>query len=296
MSQPLISIVTVNYKQPVTTCELLVSINQLSYKNLEVIVVDNESTEDYTWIFQEYYKNTIVMRNEKNLGFAGANNQGIQNATGEYILLLNNDTILPEGTLESLVEKIEATGAAAISPVIKYFDHPDQIQYAGFTELNKFTGRNKLIQQTVNDLESYETPYFHGAAVLIKKEVIDKVGLMPEGYFLYYEELAWGRSFRKHGYKLAVDPESFILHKESVSTGKASPLKVFYQTRNRLAFMKRYSSSKDWIVFLTYFSSVGFLYNLVKYAVSRKPQHMAALVSGVVSFFRIRNNELKLNF
>jgi len=294
-NQPLVSIITVNYKQPQVTCELLDSISQVGYQHLEVIVVDNETNLDLTGLFKCHYPEVELIRNTENIGFAAANNMGIRRAKGDFIFLLNNDTTLPEGTIELLLDTLSEPSIAAVSPIIKYFDQPNLIQYAGFTEVNKFTGRNSLVRSVTDTEVNVSTAYFHGAAVMLSREAINATGLMPDGYFLYYEELAWSRAFTNKGYTIKVATNCHVLHKESVSTGKQSPLKTYYQTRNRLLFMKKYSSAAQWLVFISYFYAISLGHNLLQFIIQNKPKHLRAFLEGIGSFNHLSNSEIELN-
>ncbi len=275
MYQPSVSIITVNYKQPQVTSELLDSLRKLSYSNLEVIVVDNDQQYDDSPLYRIHYPEVKVINCDENLGFAGGNNVGIKAAKGDYLFLVNNDTEIIDGTIEKLVSVLVDENVGAVSPILRYFDAPKQVQYAGFTEINPITGRNRMINQIAPTLLS-DTPYIHGAAVMIPKTVIDKCGLMPEDYFLYYEELCWSRKIRKAGYQLKVCNEVHVLHKESVTTGKNSPLKTYYQTRNRLVFMNRNTNFLEGILFKSFFILAALPINLTKFALRRQFAHFKA--------------------
>ena len=288
MQYPKVSIITVNYKQEKVTCELLKSIAKLNYPNLEVIAIDNESDVDNCVLYRLHYPNTITLQSETNLGFAGANNLGIKIATGDYLFFLNNDTEVSEGTIESLISVFKRSKVGAVCPVIKYYDKPNSIQYAGFTPIHPITGRNKMIRELPKDktLKTGTTPYFHGAAVMVRREVLKQVGKMSEDYFLYYEELDWSQQFIKADLEIRVDYASFVLHKESISTGKASPLKTYYQTKNRLLFMKRNSALLQWVSFLLFFFFITSPFTLIKMLKGKQWAHIKAFKAGLRQFFK----------
>ncbi|TDK44212.1 glycosyltransferase family 2 protein [Algoriphagus formosus] len=261
MSKPKISIITVNYHQREVTGELLRSIQSCTYPNMEVILVDNEQLGDDTPFYQEILPKVQVINSETNLGFAGANNLGMQKATGDFFFFLNNDTVLGEGVIETLLSGFSIPDTGAVCPVIRYAENPEKIQFAGFTPIHPLTGRNSL-DQMLSDQPWKESYYFHGAAVLIPREVVEQIGEMPEEYFLYYEELDWSQRLRDLGLKIQVGQEVSIMHKESISTGKNSPLKVYYQTRNRILFMRRNANS--FFVFLLFFLLISLPKNWLK--------------------------------
>lgn len=281
MKYPKVSIITVNYKQRGVTCELLNSIAELTYPNLETIIVDNAQESDDSEVFKIHLPEARVINVPENIGFAGGNNVGIDAANGDYVFLLNNDTEVKEGTIEKILEsfsKNERIGA--ISPILRYYDTPEQIQFAGFTEINPLTGRNDLIQEQPENLIA-DTSYFHGAAVMIPMHVIEQCGLMPEEYFLYYEELDWSRIIRRKGYEIKVRTDIEVLHKESVTTGKNSPLKVYYQNRNRIHFMRK-SNRKHWLFFLAFFVLISTPKNLLSHLIKRDLEHFRAFSKAVM--------------
>ncbi len=261
---PLVSIITVNYRQAAVTCALLDSIYSNTYKNVEIIVVDNGSQHDYTHEFQKHTPSVKTLISTENLGFAGGNNLGIKEATGDFLFFVNNDTVFTEGLIENLLARFsEKETIGAVSPKIRYYATPNIIQYAGFTEMGKLTGRNETIGKNETDKGQHDTacatPYAHGAAMMVRKEAIEKAGEMPEQFFLYYEELDWCCRIRQAGFEIWYEPSALIYHKESASVGKLSPLKVYYQNRNRLLFMKRNTQSLPYLsLFLTYFYAITY--------------------------------------
>ncbi len=240
---PLVSIITVNFNRQNDTVELLESLKNISYTNTEIILVDNGSDQPPDLIKNEYPKVTLI-KNETNLGFAAANNIGIRHAKGEFILLVNNDVIVTPNFLEPLVLKlVQNRNTGMVSPKIYYHENKQMIQYAGFTDINSISIRNKGIG--FNELEAgkYDherlTFYAHGAAFLFKSKLIEEVGLMSEIFFLYYEEMDWCKRVRNHGYEIFYIPQSIIYHKDSVTSGSDSPLKTYYLNRGRLIYMLR---------------------------------------------------------
>ncbi|MDX9798163.1 MAG: glycosyltransferase family 2 protein [Bacteroidales bacterium] len=240
-----ISIIIVNFNGLKDTLELLSSIDRfLNHDFVEVIVVDNGSVIDETIRIKSIYPNTKTIRSNQNLGFAGGNNLGIKESVGEYIILLNNDTLLIDNSLMQVPALLEIDGSVGvISPKILFLEPSGYIQYAGYSLMSSITIRNKTIgfmekDNGVHDLR-LETPYSHGAAMILRRNVIEKVGLMPEVFFLYYEEMDWCEQIRAKGIKIMYEPAITIIHKEGMSVGKQSPMKKYYMVRNRLLFAKR---------------------------------------------------------
>ena len=237
-----LSFITVNYNGLQDTCELIDSITFTD--DTEVIVVDNASKRNEASVIQERYPQIKVIKSEQNLGFAGGNNIGIKQAKGKYLFLVNNDAVFKDYNIQALIDRIESSSSIGIvCPKIRFAWGKHPIQFAGYTPLSKITIRNQAIGFGEEDNGQYETahptPYAHGAAMLIKREAIEKVGLMPECFFLYYEELDWSMMFTNAGYEIWYEPACTIYHKESQSTGRNSNLRAYYLTRNRLLFIKR---------------------------------------------------------
>lgn len=272
---PLVSIITVNYNQSKVTCALIESLNKITYPNFEIIVIDNASPDDDPLIIKRLYPNVVFVQNPINYGFAAGNNFGLMRAKGEYVLLLNNDIEVPPDFMEPLVTKLRLNPSiGAVSPRIRFFYDPDVIQYAGYTPINYITMRNFAIGYKQKDkgqfTEDYETAYAHGAAMMVPMEVVKKVGLMSYIFFLYYEEADWCARIKRAGYKIYFVHNSYVLHKESVSTGKLSSLKIYYLNRNRIVFMRRNVNGKLFYGGIAYQLLISIPKNSFKYLLKGK--------------------------
>ena len=257
---------------------------------MEVIVVDNASKEDEASTIAEQYPQVKVIRSEQNIGFAGGNNLGIKEAKGKYILLINNDTFFKEFNIDALIERLESSDKIGIvCPKLRFAWGNNPIQYVGYTPLSSITVRNQAIGFGEEDYGQYNTahptPYAHGAAMLIKREALEIVGLMPECYFLYYEEIDWSMMFARAGYDIWYDPACTVYHKESQTTGQNSPLRIYYITRNRLLLVKR--NYKGFNKYLSYIYLIGIvgLRDIIKYSLTRKAKLKKAVLKGLKDFF-----------
>jgi len=263
-----VSVITINYNGLEDTCALIETIP--FNENLEVIVVDNASNNQEADTIAQRYPQVKVIKSERNLGFAGGNNLGIQAAQGKYLFLVNNDTIFKDFNVQTLIDRMESSPEIGIvCPKIRFAWGNNPIQYAGYTPLSKVTVRNRAIGFGEDDHEQYDTahltPYAHGAAMLIRRDAIDKVGLMPECYFLYYEELDWSMMFTRAGYQIWYEPACTIYHKESQSTGLNSPLRTYYLTRNRLLLVRRNPKEFNRPLAYIYLISIVALRDILKY-------------------------------
>ncbi|RED97083.1 glycosyltransferase family 2 protein [Marinoscillum furvescens] len=284
---PLISIIALNYNQLEVTMEFLDSCKNLTYPNYEIILVDNNSREDPTPIISQKYPEVKLIVTKKNLGFTGGNNVGIAAARGAYYFIVNNDTEVTPNLLEQLLAPFEQDPKIGmVSPKIRYFSEPDLIQYAGFKEINPITGRNSTIGQKERDLGQYDTPgytfYAHGAAMLVSREVVDKVGPLPDIFFIYYEELDWSSHVRRAGYKIYYQAQALIFHKESITTGKDSPFKAYYHNRNRILFMRRNVSSVQFLYFTVFLTFFVIPKSLLQYGLRGKFVHLRNFVKAII--------------
>ena len=237
-----VSVISINYNGLEDTCALIETIP--FNENMEVIVVDNASNNQEADIIAKRYPQVKIIKSERNLGFAGGNNLGIQSAQGKYLFLVNNDTVFKDFNVQALIDRMESSPEIGIvCPKIRFAWDKNPIQFAGYTQLSKVTVRNRAIGFGKVDHGQHDTahptPYAHGAAMLIRRDALDKVGLMPECFFLYYEELDWSMMFSRAGYQIWYEPACTIYHKESQSTGQNSPLRTYYLTRNRLLLVRR---------------------------------------------------------
>src|SRR5690606_28333503 len=153
--------------------------------------------------------------------FAGGNNLGIASSKGKYIMFLNNDTEVHTGFLQPLVELFNSNpDVGAASSKILYYNSDETIQYAGSFSIDPLTGRSKRIgwMEKANGKHDFlrETDLAHGAAMMVPRRIIEKVGMMPDFFFLYYEEVDWCESIKKAGYKIYFVPGSRVYHKESM--------------------------------------------------------------------------------
>ena len=278
---PLVSIVSINYDHPEVTCAMLESMRKVTYPNVEIIIVDNASPNDDPAIIKQTYPEIIFIQSEKNLGFPGGNDLGIRKATGKYIFLLNNDTEVEPDFLEPLVEKMENDkNIGIVSPKIKFFEPPQLLQYCGISPINLLTIRSFGIGSNEVDTGQYEVDteqaYAHGAAMMLKREVIEKVGLMADIYFLYYEELDWCYRVRQAGYKIYYVHNSLVYHKESVSTGRLSPLRTYYINRSRWLYMRRHVKGFNLILAVLYQLFVSIPKNTLVYFLKSDFKNLAS--------------------
>jgi hypothetical protein len=296
-----LSIITVNYNGLKDTCELMDTL-PLDDTSLEVIVVDNASKNNEAAIIEQCYPQVKVIRSEKNLGFAGGNNLGIKAARGKYLFFINNDTLLYKEVereewkekgyvFRPLIDRLESSSKiGVVCPKIRFTWADSPIQFAGYTPLSSVTMRNRSIGFGEKEQGQYNaphpTPYAHGAAMMVKRETIEKAGMMPENYFLYYEELDWSAMIRRAGYEIWYEPAFTIFHKESQATGQHSPLRTYYITRNRLVFVSRNVQAPIKYISYLYLMVLVGCRDIIKYALQGNGSLSKAVIKGIYHFIK----------
>ncbi len=259
-----VSILIVDYNGQEDTRECLRSLQKITHPDFSfsVIVVDNGSKEPFTVDEKDRPDNTVVLRSDSNLGFTSGNNLGYQYAVEhfhpDYILLLNNDTLVAPDFLEHLLtcsQSHEKLGL--VTPKIYFVQNREYHEqsytvkerghvfwYAGgsidWRNLDAFhRGVNEVDQGHFD--EQTESDFATGCAVLIPSEVIEKIGLFEEEYFLYLEDVDLSMRAKLAGYPIYFCPPATLWHKNAGSSGGAgSSLQQYYQTRNRLYFFFKY--------------------------------------------------------
>ena len=252
-------------------------------------MVDNASNNQEAEVIAKRYPKVKVIQSDQNLGFAGGNNLGIQAAQGKYLFLVNNDTVFKDFNIQALIDRIESSPEIGIvCPKIRFAWGNNPIQFASYTPLSKITVRNHAIGFNEEDRGQYDTahptPYAHGAAMLIRRDAIEKVGLMPECYFLYYEELDWSMMFTRAGYQIWYEPQCTIYHKESRATGQNSPLRTYYLTRNRLLLVRRNTQEFNKPLAYLYLIGIVSIRDILKYTITSRFELLKATIRALWHF------------
>ena len=246
-----IGIILVNYNGKIYNEQCINSINLSTYKNYSIYVIDNDSKDNSIEVLREKFGESInIILNKENLGFSCANNIGIKQAINDgcdYILMLNNDTIIENNMIEEMVNTSIENKGAAVCPKIYYYDNK-KIVWAAGGSINWSKGLP--IQYGIDEFDSIdisqekEVKFATGCCLLISKKVIEKVGLLSDEYFLYYEDTDYSVRILNSGNKIIYAPKAKMYHKVSASTGgNKSKLLIYYMTRNRLIFNKRFNNN-----------------------------------------------------
>lgn len=263
-----ISVVIIHYNTPEDTLECLASLAQVRTKNFQfsVTIVDNASREPFEIPRALAKANWEVVRSESNLGFTGGNNLGIKHAlessNSDYILLLNSDTYVDPNFLIQLYDHAQNFPQdGMINPKI-YFAKGYEFHEASYKPTEKgnviwFGGGSidwpnlLAFHRAVDELDRGQvqtirhTDFATGCCVLIKREVIEKIGLLDERFFLYLEDVDWSVRAQQAGYQIGFCPEALVWHKNAGSSGgSGSSLQQYYMTRNRLLFGLKHGSNR----------------------------------------------------
>lgn len=267
-NEPKVCIIIVNYNTTEDTIACLESLKAVDYSNVDVVLVDNCS-RDISALEQYAADNGVhFLPLKENLGFAGGNNVAIKYAREQlldvdYLLLLNNDTVVDVGFLQPLVaEFARRPSVGACCAHINYYAPPQDTWYGG-GGIKWPIGKPYHETASRDDLTPRTVDFLTGCVFMFPARLVEEVGYLDEDYFLYFEDVAFSVDIQRAGYELRYVPESLVYHKVSVSTGYRSPLANYYGTRNNLLFMSRYAKKRHYVTFRCFF----LLKNVVKYAV-----------------------------
>lgn len=291
--EKLVYIVLVNYNGWKDTLECIKSLEDIEYKNYKIVIVDNCSQDDsYTRLRESIKQDIKLIASDKNLGFAGGNNLGITYALSkeaEYVLLLNNDTLVEKDFLKEIIDTAERNSAGIVGSKIKYESKRDTLWFAGGEVLwNKFYaihyGEGEKDQGQYE--EEREVSFITGCSMLISKKVFEEIGLLSEEYFMYFEDVDFCVRASGKGFKIVYSPKSVIYHKIGAAAGgEESPFAVKWNTRNRILFMNKYKNKVgNW----SYRRAVAFFYSTrilkyIQYICSKRKDKAICLKEGIKS-------------
>lgn len=294
--QPKVSIVILNWNNYEDTIECIESLEEISYRNFEIIIVDNGSTNDSEKILRKKFGSYEFIQTGKNLGFTGGNNVGIRTAINngaDYVLLLNNDTVVEKDFLEPLVGAcVENAEIGMVAPKILYYDEPNKIWAAGGSIIwwrgSGFqTAENKLDSRKYR--EDQYVSFITGCAMLIKEKTIRKVGLLDEDYFAYSEDVDYCTRVIKAHLKIKYVGRSIIYHKvRSRNNGRVSSTRAYYNLRNRMLFMKKNSSRMYFWIFIIFmafnliFKFAIWFFSKKRYLIKASKKSLEDFLSGKV--------------
>jgi GT2 family glycosyltransferase len=254
-AEPPVWIIILNWNGRDMTLQCLDSLRAVTYPGRHILVVDNGSTDGSVGAFRDRHPDITVLPLPENRRFAGGNNAGMRHALAhgaDLLLLLNNDTTVDPGFLLPMVKRIASDSSAGIiAPKILYHAEPDLLWYAGGA-ISFWTGTMKHTGIREHDRGQHDIPgktgYATGCCLLVRKELVERIGMLDESYTMYTEDADWCMRARQAGYSILYEPRARIWHKVSVSAGGHLS---WYKLRNKalgnLRFYARYARWYHWL-------------------------------------------------
>lgn len=239
-------------------------VSQQSSYPFEIILVDNASEDTSVLFVQQNYPQVNIIHNKDNKGFAYANNQGIRHSKGKYVLLLNPDTILLESALERLVSYLDAANdVGAVGPKILNPDGTLQRTGVSFPSLwnvfveiffldilfpkSKLFGRHKKLYKNPNQL--YDVDYLQGSCLMIRKSILDEIGLLDESFFMFFEETDICYRIKKSGKRVVYCPEASVIHFGRSGMGYYDKMSIVQYHQSLLKFIYKHFSVRYRVLF-----------------------------------------------
>lgn len=292
---PKVFIIILNWNGKDDTIDCLASIEKLDYPDYHVIVVDNGSTDGSVELIRASYPSATwftVIENGENLGYTGGNNVGLRYAMeqgAQYILLLNNDTTIKSDVLKCLVKTAEGNPhAGLLGPKIIQMDDPAKA-YSMVGKLNMwFPWPDRMEGEDESKVtgDAVCVDFLSGSALLVKRDFVEKVGLLDERFFFYWEENDWCERGRKAGFSSVFVPEAIVYHKGGGSSGKGwNEFTAYYLVRNWILFMRKHAAVRYWITFIPFL--IGSLsYWIIKAILKGETQVVRAYFSAIAWHLR----------
>lgn len=241
-----------NWNKPIDTIECLESCKKIRYDNYEVVLIDNHSSDNSVKLFEERFPEITLLKNSRNLGYAGGNNVGIRYALErgtEYVLILNNDIVVEPNILDELVSAMNRSLRAGMAaPKVLYYHDRTLINSLG-TSVDWLRLRPRLgeCQQRDNGRfsEIVERDVLVGCALFVRRETIERIGLIDEKFFIFHEDADWCYRNLKSGFRNIVVPQAVVYHKGSGTMREFSELTHYYSIRNFLYMAHKNASLRD---------------------------------------------------
>lgn len=255
---PKVSIIVLNWNGLEDTRECLRSLQRTTYPSYDVILVDNASTGNDVQALRAEFKDYIhIIQNDRNYGFTGGNNIGARYALGnsdsDYLLLLNNDTVVDSQFLAELVRVSEGDPSVGIAGPKTYLYHDFHRLQLVWIKLDMWKGKASHVGSREIDRGHYENireiDCVQGSCLLVKRNVIEQIGLLDERYFGYWEEVDYCVRAKKAGYKIVYVPAAKIWHK-ALQIAKNHE---YHMARNRFWFMKKHATRSQLVSFMLWF-------------------------------------------
>jgi len=238
----LVSIIIVNWNAKKYLKECIESLLSQSFTDYEIILVDNASSDDSVSFVKEHFPQVKIIQNNDNVGFAEGNNIGIKNSIGKIIALFNPDAVADTKWLSILVDTLQSSEKIAAVTGKMYYLGEKYGKDAVFCTWSKIAPYSAIPTNFYENEPSAKVDYLSGAAMVVKRDVLDKIGMMDSDYFLYFEETDLCARMIRAGYDLMYIPDAIVWH--AVSPLSNSDNKVYYMERSKIRFaLKNFDSS-----------------------------------------------------
>ena len=296
-NNPKVSIIVINWNGKEDTAKCLDSLRQLNYPDFDVIVVDNASSDSSVEYLKKEHPDVTYIENDFNSGWTGGNNIGAKHAIAggaEYILTLNNDVILDKDLLKQLVDIAESDRSIGfVGPKIYYYDKPTIIYSAGlhinYNCLFPFGVRKgKTDKGQFSKIE--EVNWIDDIVLLIRRDVIEKIGLYDEDYFMYVEETDLCYRAQKAGFKIIFNPKAIAWHRGAASSGSGfNPFVAYYKIRNRILFVRK-NLPAYWLIGISLHILLFVLFQTIKSLLTGRLEVISAMTRGIA--WHVKNLKL----
>lgn len=238
-----VSVVIVNWNGRAELAEMLPSLAGQTFRDFEVIVVDNGSTDGSQDLIESSGLGAGLIQLDRNHGFAEPNNLALAKAAGDFVLTLNNDLVLAPDCVERLHRRLATApdDVYAVGAKLLYYDRPDTIQTLGIAPLPNGNGVNVAKGEPSEARTSVEDVFGPCAgAAIYRRRVLDEIGFFDDRYFAYLEDVDLAHRARAAGYRAVVDPAAIAFHKHAATSGKAPLRKLYLIERNRLINLRKH--------------------------------------------------------
>lgn len=314
--QPRVIIVILNWNGKQDTAECLDSLSQITYQNYAIVVVDNGSTDGSAEFLKERYCDVEIIETNENIGFGAGNNFGMKRALdmeADYILFLNNDTVVDKRFLDCLVQEAERDRSIGfVGPkIFRFYSHEaeEYVVWKAFTwkkmrldatqritllhsaggSFNPWLGKMRHRGAAEFDVGQYDerqiVDFVEASCVLVRKEVVEKIGGLDATYFAYVEDVDWCLRGQRAGYVTTYVPQAKIWHKGGQSS--VHHTKVYCATRNRLWMMQKNVTKLQYITFLLSFLLISApLSVIIKAAYQEERGALKPFAKGIISGLR----------
>lgn len=295
---PLVACVILNRNRRDDTLECLRSLEGGTYANLRIVVLDCGSTDGSVEAVRSAFPGVRIIELERNLGYAGNNNVGMRAAVeagADWVFVLNEDTVLAPDCVARLVEEGQRDPRIGIlGPTVYHHDEPNVIQSAGGGLTRRWQGFHR--GQNEEDRGQFRDPcpvqWISGCAILVRRDVIESVGLLDERFFIYWDETEWCVRAGKAGWRVVHVPAAKVWHKGVQRDYRPKPYVTYYSTRNRLLMLRKHRAP----IAARVLAWAEVLRTLTSWSVKPRWRHMRAhrdaMWRGLVDFLRARWGEM----